>query len=330
LTIQADAFASYKLLATALKKKGYTVEVGEEHPTVVTFTSPEGVSWQTKAAHIAYPFNSQEARATSIHKSRAYELARSAQFSIPATVEVGKGVSEAVMGELLATYKKLIVKPDDLSLAKGLTINITSIPQLKKAIAYAHTFSASALIQQQVTGEEVRFTVINGRVEAALLRRTARVIGDGRSSIARLVEHENEERRSLELAYITYPQLDEKLVDASLLGSSTVPTEGEIVELNHSTMIRGGCSVYNILPEVDVSYIKLVEGLVAKLDAGFIVVDVFCRSFTSPATADNHWLIELNTAPVLKLYYSCRDGKQFDIVDRLATAIDEWQKNLTD
>lgn len=322
MTVQDDQFASFKLLNIALQAKGYHMNVESDEPLVVTYESPAGKRWTTKASHITYPFNSEYVRDISINKEKAYDFAATHGFSAPYSKTVQAEISEQEASELFATYGTLIVKPSDSSLGRGLTLNITTFSELKKAIVTAREVSPIVLVQQQVEGEELRFVAIGGKVEAALLRQTARVVGDGESTIAMLVAKENESRRQIELERITYPVLSEELVDTALLTSDHVPAKGDVVELNRSTMVRGGASIYNVLPEVDKTYIERVEALLKPLGAGFIVADVFCKDYTQPATDKNHWLIEFNTAPVLKLCYACRDGRQFDVVSRLADQID--------
>jgi len=324
LSIKDDYFASYKLLERALLKKGYTTSFNETRPATVTFTSPAGVSWQTRAAHLAYPFNSERARDVCINKEKAYALATERNFPAPYTQLLSEAISETEAATLFDRFGALVVKPADSSLSRGLTVGVRDNDQLQRAIAGARSVSKNILIQQQVKGEELRFTLINGKVEAVLLRQTAQVVGDGRSTVRKLIAKENEARSQIRLEHITYPQLSETLVSPALLNSAEVPSVGEIIELNRSTMVSGGCSVYEILDSVDASYVREVERLVAGLDAGFMVVDVFCMDYTAEATAANHKLIEFNSAPALKLYYACRDGKQFDIVSRLVTLIDEY------
>jgi D-alanine-D-alanine ligase-like ATP-grasp enzyme len=330
LNIREDNYASYKLLAEALKQKGYTITVSKDSPVMASFTHPNGRTWQTKAANIAYPFNGERARNISDHKYLSYQLAEKTGVSFPYAVQVTDTMTDQDLEALLDTYGKVIVKPDNSSLSKGLTLNIDSLPELKQAIEYAKRISPSVLIQQQIAGEEIRFTVIDGKVESALLRRTARVIGDGESAIAALIKKENKERESLRFAYLNYPQLDDAIIDKQLLTSERIPAKNEIVELNHSTMVKGGCSVYDVLPDVHESYVPIVENFVKKLGAGFVVMDIFCEVYKKPAMPNNHWFIEFNTAPVLKLYYACRDKKQFDIVPRLVDMIDRWLTSTTD
>ena len=323
--IKDDQYASYKLLSEGFFKLRYTLdEEIVEDARYVSFTSPRGRTWKTRAAHISYPQTNDFARNVSIHKELAYEFAHSHGVTIPFTRLIAQDevVDVDEVDLLFKRFGNLIVKPSNSSLSRGLTLNIRTHDQLNKAIEFARTYAESVLIQQQIDGEEVRFVVINDKVQAALLRRTARVIGDGNSSIKELIQKENKERESLVFPYISYPQLDASIVDGALLNSEQVPAKNEVVELNRATMIKNGCSIYNIFSEVDKSYIETVEHLARDLGAGFVVVDIFIQDYTQPQTSDNYCFIEFNVSPVLKLFYGCRDGKMFDIVGPLTRAID--------
>lgn len=325
--IKDDAFASYKLLRSELKKMNYSVseEVINDR-RVVLFTSPTGRKWKTSVSRISYPFNSRKVRDISINKEIAYEFAQESGVSTPYTYYVSESneINDGEIESLFGQYKKLIVKPADASLSRGLTLNIQSPSVLRTAIKSAREVSPTVLIQEQVEGEEVRFVVLDGKIVSALLRRTPRITGDGIATVAELIKRENVKRESLRFEYITYPQLTENIISASLLDSTTILQQGEILELNRATMIKNGCSVYDVLQSVDPKYIESIERLVDRLGAHFIVVDVFFKDFTAPKQDHNYWFIEFNTSPVLKLFYGCRDGNMFDIVPRLAGTIDTW------
>ncbi|HSW77979.1 MAG TPA: hypothetical protein VLG36_04225 [Candidatus Chromulinivoraceae bacterium] len=322
MTVQDDQFASFKLLNKALQAKGYRMSEMSHNPLVVSYESPTKKRWTTKASFITYPFNSKYVQDVSVNKQETYDFAVAYEFPTPYSKLVRTEPSDSISEALLAEFGTVIVKPSNSSLSRGLTLNITTLETLKEAIKKAQQVSDTILVQQQVEGEELRFLVMNGKVEAVLLRQTARVVGDGISTIAKLIGEENESRLQIKLERITYPSLSEEIVDEALLTSERIPIRGEIVELNRSTMVRGGASIYNVFPEVHKTYIKKVETLVQQLGAGFIVADVFCKDYTQPANDQNYWLIEFNTAPVLKLCYACRDGRQFDVVSRLADQID--------
>jgi hypothetical protein len=329
--IRDDPYASYKLLRTEFIKKGYRIdeEVIDEH-LFVTYTSPFGAAWRTSAALLKYPCIAEDVRAISRHKEVAYDYASQRGVEVPYTYTLSEHdtISVEQAEALLTAYGKLIVKPSNASLSRGLTVNITSFEALSGAIATARDVCATVLIQQQVEGEEVRFTVIEGRVVAALLRQTPRVIGDGATTVAGLIAAENIIRKDLKFPYLSYPQLTDAIIPSEYLVSSQVLVEGEILELNRATMVKNGCSIYDVLKSVDVSYVETVEKLVQDLDARFVVVDMFLKDLRSPQVKGNHWFIEFNTSPVLKLYYGCRDGQMFDIAPRLANSIDIGLRKL--
>ena len=172
-----------------------------------------------------------------------------------------------------------------------------------------------ALVQSQFVGQEVRLTVINRKIRSALLRQKPQVIGDGKTTVKNLIEQENGARRALQHVQTPYPVLDDSLVPLDLLQSTVVPAIGEVVELSKSTMIRGGASMYEILPEVHSSYIQAVESAIQGLGDGFFVVDLMVASYSQAATPDNYIFLEMNLAPALTLYYSCRDSDHFPIVE---------------
>jgi len=328
--IADDDFATYKFFAREFKSRGYEVAVDiVNRKRFVTYTAPNGETWHTFASNITYPFANREAKLTSIQKEKAYELAEKLHVQIPHTrfIDEGEKLSTNEAADLLAHYKKLIVKPSNSSLSKGLTLNITNQDELTAAIEHARTINQGVIIQEQVEGEEVRFAIVKGKAIAALLRRTARVIGDGRSTVAQLLELENEARKKLVFEHVVYPQLTSKLIDEAYFNDSRILADGEVLELNRSTMIKGGCSVYNVLGQIHPSYIKIAEELANGLESAFVAVDIFINDFTRAPKEGNHWFIEYNTSPVLKLFYGCRDGEMVDIVPILADEIDAY---LTD
>lgn len=321
--ITTDPHASYKMLARELTSRGYEViEHTEDGKLSVTFTSPKGQSWTTKAAHLSYPFTMSIVNDLSTDKSRATIFASENGVNTPPTMSVeAQNIDEERLRDFLALHKKLVVKPLDRSLSLGLTTDITDIDHLKKAIGKASQYSAAVLVQAQVFGEEVRLALLNGKAVAALLRRTPQVVGDGTSTVQQLIDEENKSREKIKDSLVEYPLLDNSLIRKSV-DRHLVPLPGEVIELSRATMISKGCSVYDIFENIDESYIRIAERLVQKLGTGFIVVDIFVQSFTQPANESNYWFIEFNTSPVLKLFYSCRDGNMHNIVPPLANAID--------
>lgn len=327
MNLTDDPGATYRLLENALKEMGYTVALSsEEGQLIVTYTAPSGDSWRTRAAHIRYPFTSATAHSLSVDKAAAYEFAHHAGVPVPAThlVDIVDTLDSGAITQLLDSHSPLVVKPNDSSLSQGLSLNVQTHQELTYAVQLARRVKRSdVLVQEQVTGEEVRFIIIKGRVVAALLRQTPRIIGDGVRSVKELIQVENQARRALHLPFITYPELDASLIDDSYFSRTDILKNGEVLELSRATMIKNGCSVFEILDAVHASYIDDVERLAEPIGADFFVADFLIKDYSVQATPANHWFLEFNVSPVLKLCYGCRDGKMFDIVPLVAKLIDE-------
>jgi glutathione synthase/RimK-type ligase-like ATP-grasp enzyme len=76
--------------------------------------------------------------------------------------------------------------------------------------------------------------------------------------------------------------------------------------------------MYDIINNLHQGYRETVEAIAKDMNADFIVVDIMLRD---PGEFTNYWFIEFNTSPVLKLFYSCRDGGHFDAGRHLAEMI---------
>lgn len=319
--------ATYKLLAKGLVDLGYSVDAHYESGTlIVTYISPAGKTWKTAAARLRYPFIRESTYALFANKQQSYAFVASMGVPIPYThiVAPTESLSKGTFDEILAERAPLIVKPNDSLQSRGLSLNVNDDETLRSAIDAAQRINnTEVLIQQQVSGDEVRFFVIKGKVSAALVRQTPRVIGDGFTSVQGLIAIENEARRSLQFQFIQYPQLTSDIIDPELLKSQYVPSSGEVIELSRSTMISGGCSVYQILEHIHPSYIKEIEKLVENIDANFLVADFILEDHRAPQSSNNHWFLEFNGSPSVKLCYGCRDGKMYDVIPEIVSLIDE-------
>lgn len=327
MKLTEDAFASYKLLGIELSKRGYVFETAYEDDKLhASYTTPNGKVWKTRAAKLRYPFTSQQAYDLFEDKAASYDFVAKNGSPIPFTqlLSIDESLDAQQGAVLIERYVPLVVKPNDSLQSKGLTLNIQTSEELLRAVADAREVRGKGvLIQQQVSGEEIRFVVRKGKVIAALLRQTPRVVGDGSRTVKQLIEAENEARKELIFPYISYPQLHDGIIPAEQFENEHTLKVGEVVEFSRATMIRNGCSVYEILDKVHPSYIQEIETYAGDLDTKLFVADYLIGDYTQPATSNNHWFLEFNSTPSLRLCYGCRDGKMLDILPIIADLVDE-------
>lgn len=319
-------------LQSSLEALGYTTQsftLGEDAKSFTRFNSPyEGRCLTVSTNSPLYPFASSSARIIANHKDRAYDFAVQLGVSVPQSVTIKQAdTSFTAARELLSSAGRVIVKPNASSVSNGLSLNIDTEAALVRAIEEARRFSHDILVQRQVVGDEIRFVVADGQVRAAILRKTPQVIGDGVHTLSELIDQENHERAHITDTAVTYPMLNDDLLDLSAFDMTAVPSKGERVELGLGTLIKTGASIYNVFESVHPSYLEVAERLGRALGPGFVVVDMMMADYTQPATEENYAFIEFNLTPALQLFYSCRDGKHFEVAkDYLAPMIETLMK----
>lgn len=86
----------------------------------------------------------------------------------------------------------LIVKPLDGSLARGVSWNIQTLSELKKAVVFFEKTRSSKksrfLVEEMHTGDEFRIFVFNGKIVSCVKKVPATIIGDGKLTIKELVK----------------------------------------------------------------------------------------------------------------------------------------------
>ena len=312
------------LIRSGLEGRGYTAKTRVIDEMIhVSFEKEGSSTWLTTASPaLSYPVTHNAIRQISRNKTMANDFVHQLGYRVPRSSIYNKDKDMTEVNQLLDEVGRVIVKPEYGSLSRGVTLDITTKEVLQQAIDKVYeTDWGNVVIQEQVYGDEIRFVLIDGRLTGAALRQTPRVVGDGSSTLKELIQQENISRSNITDTAVPYPKLDEALIDGELLSSDNVPADGEVIELGKGTMIRSGASIYNVMESIHPSYAPIVEDIAKNLGAKFVVIDMLLSDYTQPADA-NYSFIEFNTSPVLKLFYSCRDGNHFDIVPHLVDLID--------
>jgi GNAT-family acetyltransferase (TIGR03103 family) len=94
----------------------------------------------------------------------------------------------------LSRHGALVVKPARGEQGKGVSVGVTTPDALFQAIEHAARSCPTVLLEQQVSGDDVRVLVMGGKVAAAALRRPPVVVGDGARSVAVLIREQSERR----------------------------------------------------------------------------------------------------------------------------------------
>ncbi len=116
-----------------------------------------------------------------------------------ATVHPSDGATLRRLVERPADAGSLVIKPNsDTGAGAGITVGPTTRRDLLAALAEARRLSPGVEIEHALDGRVARALVVDGVVLDAVVRRPARVQGDGKRTVDQLVEAENERRATIE------------------------------------------------------------------------------------------------------------------------------------
>jgi GNAT-family acetyltransferase (TIGR03103 family) len=114
-----------------------------------------------------------------------------------ANVRVPKQVTaddEARTRAFVDEHDAVVVKPARGEQGKGVAVGLTSWDDAKAAIEEARKTCNEVVVEEFVQGTDLRLIVIDYRVVAAAVRKPAAVVGNGRSTVRDLIEHQSRRR----------------------------------------------------------------------------------------------------------------------------------------
>lgn len=311
-------------LSDRLRARGYTVEEARIGSVLaVRYRSPAGRVWAT-GKNMVYPMNNRFVHQITSDKRLSYELAKSLGITVPNSMYVVN--TESHIDQAIAFMQgcgRVIVKPLDSYKSRGVSLNITAADGLEVALGRAFEESSTAIIQEQVEGEEYRFTVLEGKVVSVLRRERPQVIGDGIHTIAELIAHENEQRKELQSRGLPYPLWTSELIGDSE-ASEEVLDKGAARLLSNATLVSRGASVYELQDETDQSYKAVAEQFAAEIGAGLCAVDMFILDHTKPAEESAYWFNECNASPSLKMYSMPRNANSQWVTEEIVDTTDRY------
>lgn len=118
-------------------------------------------------------------------------MVKNAGVNVPDQAHAG---DDEKMRAFLDKHKAVVVKPARGEQGRGVSVDLKTWDGLKKAVAAAREICNDVIVEEFVTGVDLRLIVIDFRVVAGAIRRPAAVIGNGRSTIRELIEHQSRRR----------------------------------------------------------------------------------------------------------------------------------------
>jgi cyanophycin synthetase len=200
------------------------------------------------------------------------------------------------------------VKPLDRDLAVGVSLNLRTRDEVVAAYRRAREKSAAILVERFAPGTEHRVLVVGGRVVAVARIEPPHVVGDGRSTVAQLVEGVNRDpRRGVDyrspLRRLVLDTAARGVLAGQGYGPESVPPAGERVLLRRNPpYIKNGGSLSDLTDRIHPQVAaRAVDGARA-VGARVVGLDVVAEDIGRPLEEQGGVVVEVNTGPGLWLH----------------------------
>jgi len=202
-----------------------------------------------------------------------------------------------------------VVKPANGYGGQGVTTHVQGRVELRRAALLASLYDHELMIEAQIPGESYRLLVLEGEVVHAVGRRGPRLVGDGVSTVRRLLEAENSRRRATGAAALDTDRDCLFTLEYQRLSLDAAPAAG--VSFLVKTVNDPGRK--NV--EVRTVYTDTVTDLVCTsirrdaetaarlIGSEFLGVDVITTDPSVPLRESGGVINEVNTTPALHHHY---------------------------
>jgi len=210
----------------------------------------------------------------------------------------------------------VIVKPNSGSQGIGISL-VFNKQEFYRAIRAIFKLDRVLLVQKFVQGTDCRLVVLDKKVISAYQRIPLRVVGDGKSTIKKLLKFKQDQ--FVASSRDTQIKTDDPRILAKLkrqkLTFQSVPTKGQVVYLlDNANLSTGGDSV-DIVNNIHADFKKLAIKLTRDMGLRLCGVDLMIEG-NIDKKPETYWVLEINSAPGLDYY--TRIGKaQKQIVEDL-------------
>lgn len=300
---------SIKEIYLALQKRGLVVDT-VSLPNSATMLVFEYAGAIHSISGTSPDLSSATGRTIANNKYASYVYAKKLDMSVPAT-EIYTDSKQAEA--FLTTYKCIVVKPLDAAHGNGVTTGVESTKQLALAIKKAQAISDSVLLQQQVTGSDLRILVIDGALAAASERVPASVIGDGKQTVSQLIDEENRTNKLRGLNYEKPLNRIDSVTAQHYLGKAgmnIVPAKNEKIQVVGTANIGTGGHAVNRTDAVPAEMAE--EAIKLAQSTGLYVCGV---DFLYDETSGTWHFIEVNSSPSFGLHLWPAEGKPVDVTE---------------
>jgi cyanophycin synthetase len=201
----------------------------------------------------------------------------------------------------------VVVKPRFGNQGRGVGTNLTTREQVLRAYEAARAEGSAVIVESFITGADYRLLVIGDRLVAAALREPAHVLGDGRRTVAELVEEVNRDPRRSDghatpLSYLRLDVIGLAVLAEQGHGPQSVPPAGARVLIRRNGNLSTGGTATDVTDRVHPETARRAVEAARAVGLDVAGVDVVAQDVALDLEEQRGAVVEVNAGPGLRMH----------------------------
>jgi len=212
----------------------------------------------------------------------------------------------------------VVTKPLAGNHGRGVSIKLDTDEEVEAGFTKAAEYSRNVVVEQYLEGFDHRLLVINGELIAAAKRIPGHVVGDGRSTVAELVEILNQDpRRGIgHEKVLTRIEIDaqaERLLARVGYTVDSVPAAGEAVYLRSTANLSTGGTAIDVTDEIHPDNRDMAIRAIQAIGLDIGGVDFLTADITRSYREVGGGICEINAGPGFRMHVAPSEGQPRDV-----------------
>lgn len=207
------------------------------------------------------------------------------------------GLSEEEDQAFVRRFGRVVVKPARGEQGNGVAVDLSLWEEVADAIKRASAFCDTVLLEEYVSGRDLRIVVINSEVVAAAVRRPPQITGTGRHTVRSLIRTASRRRSAATGGESRIPMDAEtrRCLAEEQLEPDAVLESGRTVTVRYAANLHTGGTIHDVTAELHPELASAALRAAAALQMPVVGLDFLVASHQKPA----YHIIEANERPGL-------------------------------
>jgi cyanophycin synthetase len=212
----------------------------------------------------------------------------------------------------------VVTKPYNGNHGRGISIRLTGAEEVREGFAKAREHSRSVIVETFLEGDDHRLLVVNGELVAATRRRPGHVVGDGRHTVAELIEMVNQDpRRGVgHEKVLTRIELDAQagmMLERVGLGADSVPEPEQVVFLRATANLSTGGTATDVTDIIHPDNRDMAVRAIRSIGLDVGGVDFLSTNIAESYKQIGGGICEVNAAPGFRMHVAPSEGTPRDV-----------------